>query len=96
MVTMLVRCRVDDFDAWRAEWFPALQQHYAQDEVRSFRLWRGADDPNVIVVAEVFESREIAEAVMNDPATAQTMAAHGVQLSSLRVDLVDEVDSGSR
>jgi len=96
MVTMMVRCRVEDYDAWRAEWLPALEQHYAKGEVRSFRLWRGADDPNVIVLAEVFESREIAEAVMNSPATAETMAAHGVELSSLRVDLVDEIDSGSR
>ena len=96
MVTMMVRCRVSDYEAWRAEWLPALEQHYARGEVRSFRLWRGAEDPNVIVLAEVFESRELAEAVISDPATARTMAAHGVELSSLRVDLVEEVGSGSR
>lgn len=96
MVTMLVRCRVNDYDAWRADWFDALQQHYAKGEVRSFRLWRGADDPNVIFLAEVFESRELAEAVINDPATPKAMAAHGVDVDSIRYDLVDEVESGAR
>ena len=96
MVTLLVRCRVADYDAWRAAWIPALQQHYDRGEVRSFRLWRGLEDPNLVVVAEVFESREIAEAVMNDPAARQVMAAHGVELSTLQSDLVDEVDSGTR
>jgi hypothetical protein len=94
--TLLVRCRVSDYDAWRADWFDALQVHYEKREVRSFRLWRGADDADMIFLAEVFETREIAEAVMNDPATAETMAAHGVDVSSLRFDLVDEVESGSR
>jgi quinol monooxygenase YgiN len=95
-VTLLVRCRVDDYDSWRSDWLAALQVHYERDEVRSFRLWRGADDGNFIVVAEVFESREIADAVVNDPATRETMAAHGVDVSTLEFALVDEVDAGSR
>ena len=57
---------------------------------------RGADDANFIVVAEVFESREIADAVVNDPATRETMAAHGVDVSTLEFELVDEIDAGSR
>ena len=96
MVTLLVRCRVADYEAWKTDWTAALQQHYEREEVRSFRLWRGVEDPNLIFVAEVFESREIAEAVMNDPAAKQAMAAHGVDLTSLQSELAEEVDSGTR
>lgn len=96
MVTMLVRCRVADYDAWRADWLEAVQQHFEKGEVRSFRVWRGVGDPNLVFLAELFESREIAEAIMNDPAAREAMAAHGVDLSSLQVDLADEVESGTR
>ena len=40
MVTMMVRCWVEDYDAWRAEWLPALEQHYAKG--RSARSASGA------------------------------------------------------
>ena len=96
MVALMVRCRVADYDAWKADWTAAVRQHFERGEVRSFRVWRGIEDANLIFVAEDFESREIAEAVLNDPAARQAMAAHGVELSSLQSDLADEVDSGTR
>ena len=32
-------------------------------DVRSYRVWRGQDDPNLVVITETFDSREVAEAL---------------------------------
>jgi quinol monooxygenase YgiN len=93
MVTMLIRCRVADYDAWRRGYDAAIERDV---EVRSFRVWRGIDDPNLVVIEETYESRAAAEALLNDPAMAQEMAEHGVDAASLQVDFFDEVASGSR
>ena len=93
MVTMLIRCRVADYDTWRRGYDAAIERDV---EVRSFRVWRGIDDPNLLVIEETYESRAAAEALLNDPAIAQEMAEHGVDAASLQVDFFDEVASGSR
>jgi hypothetical protein len=93
MVTMLIRCRVADYDTWRRGYDAAIERDV---EVRSFRVWRGIDDPNLLVIEETYESRATAEALLNDPAIAQEMAEHGVDAASLQVDFFDEVASGSR
>jgi hypothetical protein len=93
MVTMLIRCRVADYDTWRRGYDAAIERDV---EVRSFRVWRGIDDPNLLVIEETYESRAAAEALLNDPAIAQEMAEHGVDAASLQVDFFNEVASGSR
>jgi len=52
------------------------------------------DDPNVVLIEETFDSRETAEAIWNSPATAAAMEADGIDMASLRVEYMDEMDNG--
>ena len=63
------------------------------DVVRSHRVWRGQDDPNLVIVCETYASREVAEAAFSDPAGLEAMAQAGVDMSSMHVYYVDEVAS---
>jgi quinol monooxygenase YgiN len=85
---VLTRCRVDDFDAWRPK-FDAFVS--TQPALLSYRVWQGADDPNLVVLIETWESREAADTLMSDPGLDAAMAADGVDLSSVTIDFVDEV-----
>jgi hypothetical protein len=92
MITVFVHHRVADYDAWR----PAFDRTVTGDWVKglrgySYKVWRGQEDPNLVIVANTFESREAAEALMNNPALHEAMARAGVVASSLRVDFVDDV-----
>ena len=88
MTTLMVRCRVADYDAWRPQYDAAVGRI---GEIRACRVWRSQDDPNLVVVEETFDSREIGEAVLADPAIQQEIAEHGVDVSSLQFDWLDEV-----
>lgn len=82
MTTMLLTCRVADYDAWRERYERAVS---STTEVLSWRVWRGEDDPQLVVVEETFESREFPERfVFSDEIRAQ-MAGDGVDLSTLQV-----------
>ena len=54
MTTILVRCRVADYESWRQSY----EQFFASplgSHVRSAQIWRGQDDPNVVVLAETYD-----------------------------------------
>jgi quinol monooxygenase YgiN len=87
-VMIVTRCRVDDFDTWRPK-FDAFVS--TQPALLSYRVWQGADDPNQIVLMETWESREAADAILSHPQLEELMAADGVDLSSVTMDIVDEV-----
>jgi quinol monooxygenase YgiN len=93
VIKFLLRCRVADFDAWRPQY---EESTVARPEVLSYRLLRGADDPNLVVLIETFESREVAEALLNQPGLQEEMVEHGVDVSSLTFDFLDDVGSSSR
>ena len=59
-------------------------------------MLRGQDDPNLVAVIETFESREIADALLNDPAVEEAMIKDGVDLSSVRVEYLEDVGVGGR
>jgi len=62
VTTVLLRCRVAAFDAWR----PGYEESTAaRPEVLSYRLWRGAEDPNLVIRIETCESREVVDALVN-------------------------------
>ena len=92
MTTLLTRCRVADFDEWRPQFEAATAP---RPEVLSYRIWRGVDDPNLVVLIETFESREAADALLNDPALQEEIVEHGVDMSSVTLDFIDEVASKS-
>jgi hypothetical protein len=58
------------------------------------RVWRRLDDPNLVIVANTFDSRQAAEAVMNSATLREAMGRGGVIQSSVRIDYVDEVAAG--
>ncbi len=92
MTTVFCRCRVADFEAFRPGYDRAVE---VTPELRSYGLWRGQDDPNLVVVVETFDSRAVAEAVWTSPVTQEAMAADGIDMSSVRIEYFDEVDSGT-
>jgi quinol monooxygenase YgiN len=92
MTTVLCTCDVADYEAFRAGYDRALEAF--GEQIRSYRLWRGQDDPNVVVIEETFDSREIAERLWNDPRTKAAMEADGIDMSTVRIEYLDEVDAG--
>ena len=92
VTTVLCTCRVVDFEAWRPGYDKALEMF--ADQIRSWRLWRGQDDANVIVIEEVFDSREAAEGLWTHPQTEAAMKADGIDLATVRIEYLDEVDAG--
>lgn len=89
--TVLLRCRVADYDAWRPQYDHSVERI---TEIRPSQVWRGQDDPNLVVVAETFDSREVAEAAFSNPVVQEEMPKHGVDMSTVQIDYLDEVTSG--
>ena len=95
MTSVFIRHRVSDYNAWRPEFDKAVKSDWATG-IRSYRVWRGTDDPNLLIVVNAFDSRQAAEAVMNNPALREAMGRGGVIASSVQIDFVDEVAAGSQ
>ncbi len=74
MTTVLVNHRVADYDAWRPEFDRAMGAEWTSD-VRSYQVWRGQDDPTLVVVTNTFDSREAAEEFANSSACGRQWAA---------------------
>ena len=58
--------------------------------------FRGQDDPNLVIIEEMYDSRDVAEAALNHPELPAEIANAGVEMSSIRIDYLDEVASGPR
>ena len=91
MVTVLIRCRVADYDFWRPRYDTAVARDTGEAGLVSHKVWRGQDDPNLVVIIETHESRESAETLMNSPDIQAEMVADGVDPSSVQLDFLDEV-----
>ena len=95
MTTVLVHHRVADYNTWRPEYDRAMTADWTKD-IRAHRVWRGQDDQNLVIVATTFDSRQAAEALMNNATLREAMRRGGVIESSVRIDYVDEVAAGTR
>jgi hypothetical protein len=95
MTTVLINHRVADYDAWRPHFDRAMEAEWTS-HIRSYQVLRGQDDPNLVVVVQTLDSREVAEAFANNPALRQAMGGAGVDESSVQIDYFDEVASGTR
>ena len=95
MTTVLIRFRVADYDAWRKGYDSDLVGPLGAD-VRSNRIWRGQDDPNLVTLEETFESREVADSAVNHPAVQEAMVRDGIDPSSVQLDFFDEVGRWTR
>ena len=94
MTTVFVHHRVTDYNTWRPE-YDAITADWSKD-IRAARVWRGQDDQNLVIVATTFDSREVAEALMNNASLREAMERGGVIASSVRIDFVDDVSGGTR
>ena len=95
MTTVLISHRVADYDGWKAVYDEVVAGPLGSD-VRSYRIWwRGQDDPNLVIIEETYESRDVAEAAFANPALPDVIAGAGVDMASMRIDYVDEVASGA-
>jgi quinol monooxygenase YgiN len=56
---------------------------------------RGQDDPNLVIVEETYDSREVAQAALNHPELPTEIEKAGVDMTSIRIDYLDEVASGT-
>ena len=95
MTDALVYHRVADYDAWKREYDRVIAGPMASD-LRSHRVWRGQDDRNLVIASQSFDSREAAEALFTSQALRDEMANAGVDMSSVQIEYLDEVDSGTR
>jgi hypothetical protein len=91
MTTVLVHHRVADDNAWKPEFDRAIKADWSKG-IRSHRVWRGQDDGNIVVVETTVDSRQAADAMLNDSALREAMRRQGgVVESSVRIDFLDEV-----
>src|SRR5438876_525078 len=90
MTTVFVHHRVTDYNTWSPEFNRAMKADWTKG-IRSWRVWRGVDDPNLVIVASTFDSRQEADAVMNNATLGEAMGRGGVIESSVRIDYVDEI-----
>jgi quinol monooxygenase YgiN len=93
MVSVLIHHRVADYDSWKRG-YDAIMEGPLASNVRAYRIWRGCDDPNLVILCETYESREAVNATFANPVLLEAIAATGVEMPSLRVDIADEVASG--
>lgn len=90
---VICHCRVRDFEHWKAGYERAVS---ADPEILGYRIWRGQDDHSLVVVEETYASRSHAELMFSHPATREAMERDGVDLSSVWLDYLDEIDSWVR
>ena len=94
VITTLIYHRVADYDAWKSAYERVLDSPLGA-AVRSYEVWRGLDDPNLVILAETYESREAAEAAFAQPELPAAIADAGVEMSSMQVHYLESVLSGS-
>jgi heme-degrading monooxygenase HmoA len=94
MTTLLIHHRVDDYDAWK-QVYDSVGDMQRNGGVRSHRVWRSADDSNLVVVEHAFDSREAAEAFTNSTELRDAMGRAGVEPSSVQFEYLDQTASGT-
>jgi heme-degrading monooxygenase HmoA len=94
MTVTIVHHRVADFDAWK-ETYDGFRDAQREGGVRTHTVLRTTDDPNLVVVTHSFDSADAARAFFANEDLKGAMARGGVDVSSLSIEFLDEVDSGT-
>ncbi len=89
-VSSIVTHRVSDFDAWH-EVYKSVEGVQKAGGVRSERVLRGVDDPQMVVVEHVFDDADTAHAFFDNAELRQAMADGGVDLESLQLTFAEPV-----
>jgi heme-degrading monooxygenase HmoA len=85
--------RVADYDAWK-QVYDSVREVQREGGVREHAVLRPADDPTMVVVVHTFDSPEAAKAFFDSPALKGAMGQAGVDMSSLRIDFLQEEEAG--
>jgi hypothetical protein len=93
MTTVLVRHQVVDYDVWKRE-YDRIMSGPLGASVLGHQVWRGQDDPNLVVVAETYASRAAADAAAAHPDLLEAFSQAGVVMSSVQVDFLADVPVG--
>ena len=64
-------------------------------EIRSHRVSTARTIRTVVHLTETFDSRDVAGSLWSSPATQEAMANDGIDMTSLQIDYLDEIDSGT-
>jgi hypothetical protein len=88
--TVFCRCRVGDFEHWKAGYERAVA---SDPQVLGYRIWRSQDDASFVVIEERHASRSHAQAMVEHPATREAMERDGIDMSTVQWDYVDEVEA---
>ncbi len=94
MTTVMIHHRVADYDAWKIE-YDRIFEMPLSSEVQTYRIWRGQDNPGLVILEETYESREAAAGALNNPDLLPELAKAGVEMDSVRIDYVDLMEEGS-
>ena len=66
MTTVMIHHRVADYDAWKIEYERVFAMPLSA-AVQTYRIWRGQDDPGLVILEETYESREAADGALKIP-----------------------------
>ena len=84
--TVMASFNVSDYDRWRAGYAHAV----GDPKLLTWRIWRGQDDPNHVLIEETFDSADYARQVFTSEATRNAMTNDGVDLATLTLEYLDE------
>jgi len=88
--TLVIRHRVGDFEVWRKV-YEGFAPNQRAGGVRSQMALRSTEDPADIVVTHTFDTREAAEAYLEDETLREAMAAATVDDATVSIEFFDEV-----
>jgi hypothetical protein len=86
MTTVIASFNVSDYDRWRAGYAHAV----GDPKLLTWRMWRGQEEPNRVLIEETFESPDYARQV-HVRSDSQRMTNDGVDLATLTLEYPDEV-----
>jgi quinol monooxygenase YgiN len=94
MVVTIIRHRVADFSAWKQS-YDSVADVQREGGVRSQSVLISLDDPNVVVVTHSFDDAAAARAFFDREDLKAAMVGGGVDLGTLSLEFLDEVQSGT-
>lgn len=89
MATTFVQHHVADYDAWRKV-YDGVADLQRAGGVTEEAVYRGAEDPNSVLVTHRFGTADEARAFFQNPELRQAMADAGVDMGSFRLELYEE------
>lgn len=90
----IVHHRVADFDAWKQA-YDGFADAQREAGVRWQHVWRGREDPNMVVVIHVFDTLEAAQALFQSSELKGAMERAGVDPESFQIEFLDDVGGGA-